>query len=263
MSEKGELLACPFCGGAPAVEVVGVAGQNTLIYCEACHSDSHITCEAWAGVRAEAVSRWNTRTPQPAGDVPVEQQTCELCAGTRSNHDGMGHGFRPASTWQPREPADEIGCLTCGETEPHIHSEPSSPASDARAEAHRWLDKLLDAPWGEEADYPAEMLHDAIGSYRAEKHSPFIAAAREKEGVTVDTTDEQRAAMLKGVHGALLDAGLALGDIGTCEGDAVRKLAALAEYARHDDGCSAPFGRPCKCGYALAYVTAMAGGEPC
>jgi hypothetical protein len=144
-AEQGEVLPCPFCGGAPAVEVVGVAGQNTLIYCEACHSDSHITCEAWAGVRAEAVSRWNTRTPQPAGDVPVEQQTCELCAGTRSNHDGMGHGFRPASTWQPREPADEIGCLTCGETEPHIHSEPSSPASDARAEAH----KALDAWWDE------------------------------------------------------------------------------------------------------------------
>jgi hypothetical protein len=39
------------------------------------------------------------------------------------------------------------------------------------------------------------------------------------------TTDEQRAAMLKGVHGALLDAGLSLGDIGDCEATAVRELA--------------------------------------
>jgi hypothetical protein len=38
------------------------------------------------------------------------------------------------------------------------------------------------------------------------------------------TTDEQRAAMLKSVHGALLDAGLALGEIGTGEADAVREL---------------------------------------
>lgn len=58
-----------------------------------------------------------------------------------------------------------------------------------------------------------------------------LMSLRDNPDQPTSISTRRRAAMLKSVHGALIDAGFSLGDIGVGEADAVRSLAAERDAA--------------------------------
>jgi hypothetical protein len=152
-AEQGDANLCVFCG-SESIEAIpdhDEDGPMFYVYCGRCEAQGPVIYSVpSAGHKAtpeEAIKAWNTRTPQPAGE-------------------GIEELARLAASKQPRGTT----WLSAGE--------PSSPASDARAEAHKALDAYIDArivpPDTDDAMALCEIRRDAL-------EDAIDAAASEKE----------------------------------------------------------------------------------
>jgi hypothetical protein len=175
-AEQGDANLCVFCG-SESIEAIpdhDEDGPMFYVYCGRCEAQGPVIYSVpSAGHKAtpeEAIKAWNTRTPQPAGEE--EPERCKEPVYER-NYDGS------------REIVDCARPLPCVE-------HPSTPASDARAEAQELqahIDFML-AQFGDFRDlafapdgktWKSKYRNRETKKERAAADA-LIAAAREKEG---------------------------------------------------------------------------------